>query len=342
MTAVTLATQVAADVYLLPVPTPWDIGAVNVYFIDDEPPTLVDTGPWHVATLEAIEAGLRAVGRSIADLGRILLTHQHIDHWGLCAAIADRSAAEVTVIAPLAPWLERYPESIAADDALADALLRDHGVPTAVRAAVRARNRGVRHAARAVQATRLLRDGDIVPFENRVLRVHARPGHSPTDTLFHDEEHRYFFGGDHLFAGARSMPVPGRGITDTAGRGWPPAFAMYLKSLRATRALNVDLALPGHGPAITDPTSVIDARLADYQARIEYVAELLAERPRTAFEVLSARSSPRYSELHHPLSEVLGFLDVLVDAGRVEIVREADRPVRFKRTERRRHAQQDP
>src|SRR5438876_9586377 len=67
----------------LPLRTPFAVGAVNAYLLAGEPLTLVDTGP---ATEEAwadLEAGLAGLGYGVGDIGRVLLTHGHVDHWGL-------------------------------------------------------------------------------------------------------------------------------------------------------------------------------------------------------------------------------------------------------------------
>ena len=43
-----------------------------------------------------------------------------------------------------------------------------------------------------------LADGGLLEFAGRAWRVHHRPGHSPSDTVFHDEASGELVGGDHL------------------------------------------------------------------------------------------------------------------------------------------------
>ena len=69
--------------------TPFAVGRVNVYLIEDEPLTLVDTGPNSGTSLTALEAALAVHGRRVEDLERIVITHQHMDHFGLLAILAD-------------------------------------------------------------------------------------------------------------------------------------------------------------------------------------------------------------------------------------------------------------
>jgi glyoxylase-like metal-dependent hydrolase (beta-lactamase superfamily II) len=57
-----------AGIHCLPIPTPFAVGRVNCYLIDDEPLTLVDTGPNSGKALDELEQALRAHGRRIEDL----------------------------------------------------------------------------------------------------------------------------------------------------------------------------------------------------------------------------------------------------------------------------------
>ena len=70
-------------IHLLRIPTPFAVGRVNCYLIEDEPLTLVDTGPNSGKALDELEHQLAAHGHAIDDLELVILTHQHIDHLGL-------------------------------------------------------------------------------------------------------------------------------------------------------------------------------------------------------------------------------------------------------------------
>ena len=62
------AAVAAEGIHRLAVPTPFAVGRVNVYLLEDEPLTLVDTGPNSGTSLDALERGLAARGHAIADL----------------------------------------------------------------------------------------------------------------------------------------------------------------------------------------------------------------------------------------------------------------------------------
>jgi glyoxylase-like metal-dependent hydrolase (beta-lactamase superfamily II) len=83
-----------AGIHRLRIPTPFAVGRVNCYLLEDEPLTLVDTGPNSGKALDELQGQLAARGHSIDDLELVILTHQHIDHLGLIAE-RPRSGYEV-------------------------------------------------------------------------------------------------------------------------------------------------------------------------------------------------------------------------------------------------------
>src|SRR4051812_7117128 len=119
----------AAGIHCLPIPTPFAVGRVNTYLIEDDPLTLVDSGPNSGTSLTTLEAALAEHGRQVADLERIVVTHQHMDHIGLVKILADRSGAEVCALDLLGPWLADYSGGMEADDRFAEAIMSRTGFP---------------------------------------------------------------------------------------------------------------------------------------------------------------------------------------------------------------------
>lgn len=127
--------------------------------------------------------------------------------------------------------------------------------------------------------------------------------------------------GDHLLAHVSSNPLMTRPRDGSGQR--PKALVQYLDSLAATRDMDVNLVLPGHGDPITDHRELIDQRLALHRRRADKIHRLLEERPRSAYEVAQALwGNIAVTQAYLTLSEVLGHLDLLADEGRArEVVR---------------------
>jgi glyoxylase-like metal-dependent hydrolase (beta-lactamase superfamily II) len=184
-------------IHCLPIPTPFMVGRVNVYLIEDDPLTLVDTGPNSGKALDELERALADHGRQVEDLELIVITHQHLDHQGLAQILARRSGADVAALDRLVPLLERFAEANEADDAFAEALMLRHGLSPDVAVALRSVSRAFRAWGSSVEVNRTLTDGGVLELRDRRLQVFHRPGHSPTDTIFWDERRGELIAGDH-------------------------------------------------------------------------------------------------------------------------------------------------
>ena len=322
-----------SGVHALPIPTPFAVGRVNCYLVDDDPLTLVDTGPNSGTSLTALEAALGEHGRRIEDLERIVITHQHMDHFGLVSILVDRSGAEVCALDRLASWLERFGESTEEDDAFAEAIMLRHGIPGDMVMVLRALSRQYRAWGASATATTLLADGGTLGFAGRDWRVHHRPGHSPSDTVFHDERSGELVAGDHLIRHISSNPLLTRPLVGGDGER-PKALVAYIASMKATQAMDVEVVLPGHGEAFGEHRALIDERLRMHDRRARKLHGLVEERPRTAYELAQELwGNVAVTQAYLTLSEVLGHMDLLVDDGRV-VEHEDDGVVRFAATGR--------
>jgi glyoxylase-like metal-dependent hydrolase (beta-lactamase superfamily II) len=312
---------VTAGIHCLPIPTPFAVGRVNCYLIDDDPLTLVDTGPNSGKSLDELETALRDHGRRIEDLERIVVTHQHLDHMGLVGILARRSSAEVCTIDVLAPVLEEFGAHAERDDELAVALMLRHGIPRDVVSALRTVSRSFRGWGGSAHVDRPLADGEALDFAGRTLQALHRPGHSPSDTLFWDAERSLLIGGDHLLANISSNPLVSRplgGRSGEPGDGRPRALMTYLRSLAETRAMPIDVVLTGHGDPVDDHAALIDERVGMHERRARKIGDLIAERPATAYEIAQALwGNVAVTQAYLTLSEVLGHADLLLDRGEI-------------------------
>jgi glyoxylase-like metal-dependent hydrolase (beta-lactamase superfamily II) len=313
----------AAGIHCLRIPTPFAVGRVNCYLIEDDPLTLVDTGPNSGKALDELQRQLADHGRAIADLELLILTHQHIDHLGLVEIIAEHSGAEVAAIDVAVERLANFGEDADREDEFATQLMLRHGIPEDVVYALQSVSRSFRAWGARAKVTRPLSDGADLRLRDRTLQVLHRPGHSPSDTVFWDSQQRILLAADHLIKHISSNPLISRPLDGSPQR--TQALVAYLDSLRKTRELPAEVVLPGHGEPITDHVSLIDQRLELHRRRAEKIYALIAERPRTGYELaqeLWGNVAVRQAFL--TLSEVIGHLDLLINDGRVREVEVGD------------------
>ncbi len=282
--------------------------------------TLVDAGPNSGVALDDLERGLDGLGHRIEDIGLLVLTHQHMDHIGLAAIIARRSGGEVAALDRLAPYLERFGEDMELDDRFAARQLLRHGIPEDVVHALRAVSASYRAWGSSVTVSRPLQAGSTLGLRDRSLEVLHRPGHSPSDTVFWDSDRRILIGGDHLIGHISSNPLLTRPLGDTgeedAASPRPQALVSYIASLKATREMEVEMILAGHGRPVEGHVELIDERLRQHERRARKIYDLVAERPKTAYEIAQALwGTVAVTQAYLTLSEVLGHADILLNQG---------------------------
>ena len=312
-----------AGIRVLRIPTPFQVGRVNTYLLEDEPLTLIDSGPNSGKALDELERQLDALGHRIEEIDLVVITHQHIDHLGLVDIIAKRSGAEVAALDLLAPFVENFGADAERDDAEAAELMLRHGISEEVVNALRQVTGSFRAWGSKAEVARPLRDGEIVELRDRRLEVQHRPGHSPSDTVFWDGDRRILIAADHLIGHISSNPLISRPLDGSGER--TQALVTYLESLKRTRELPAEIVLSGHGEPITNHAELIEERFALHQRRAEKLYGLIEERPRTGHELAQALwGDVAVTQAFLTLSEVIGHVDLLVNAGHVREVEDGD------------------
>jgi len=318
-----LAKAADAGIHCLRIPTPFAVGRVNCYLLEDEPLTLIDTGPNSGKALDELQSQLAERGHSIEDLELVIVTHQHIDHLGLVEIVVQRSGAEVAALGIATERLANFDEDAEAEDRFAVELMLRNGIPEEVTVALRSVSRSFRGWGSHVTVTRPLADGEEIVFRDRTLRALHRPGHSPSDTVFWDEERRILIAADHLIAHISSNPLLARPLDGSPGR--PKALVTYLESMRKTREMPAEIVLSGHGEPIVDHVGLIDDRFAQHERRKEKIFKLIAERPRSGYELAQALwGNVAVTQAFLTLSEVIGHADLLVHEGRIAEVEDGE------------------
>jgi len=318
-----LESAAEAGIHRLQIPTPFAVGRVNCYLIEDDPLTLVDTGPNSGKALDELQQALAARGHRIEDLGLIVVTHQHIDHIGLLEVLARRSGAEVAALDRLQTYLGDFRRAAELDDEFAVALMLRHGIPAEVTQALRSVSSAFRGWGSGAPVTRPLADGTQLALRDRTFAVQHRPGHSPSDTVFWDERSELLLGGDHLIKHISSNPLVARPLDeapDAAAEGVerPQALRTYIASLTQTRALPARIVLSGHGEPVTDHRGLIDERFGLTERRARKIHRLLDDGPLSAHELAQRMwGNVAVTQAFLTLSEVLGHLDLLQVDGKV-------------------------
>ena len=300
------------------VPTPFPVGPVNVHLVTLEPVTLVDTGPLTDEAWQALSAGLARAGLKVADIGRVLLTHGHQDHFGLAQRVADLSGAHLLGGRPDRALFRMKRDVKLMLDSLARA---DFGLGP--RFLMVASVCHIEHFATPLTVWDELLGGETLSGDGWSVVVRSTPGHTPGGLTFEIPEAGVLFTGDTVL---RDI-TPNAIVEEDPERPGAPfrSVTRYFETLDAIGESNAASSLlTGHGRAIPDYLSHHEKVKRKYAHRIQQIERFLASGSKTVRDLV-VDLFPKVTAVNVFLaySEVLGFLMYLEDKGRVERVASA-------------------
>ena len=308
------------DLVQIKIPTPFPVGPVNVYVArDPDGLTLVDCGPRLPEARTALDAGLAALGCSVRDVRRIVVTHAHADHYGLAASIAASAASGVQVLTHVfnRPTLEGYDRERDRRTAFYTDLLQISGVPEETRRAIENERRGIGDYAETIPVAGELNDGDTLALAGREWQVLHTPGHSGGLVCLYERQTRALLSNDHLLRDISSNP-----LVEPPPPGHSKRFMSlveYIGQMQRVAAMDVSVAWPGHGEPIHDVKSLVGQRVEFHTRRAGRILELISGNALTTYEVTHA-VFPRLDPINFflALSEVLGHLELLESQFRLQ------------------------
>ncbi len=223
----------------LPFPSP---DHLHVHVIDTpDGEVLVDCGAR--GSEAALQAGLQAVA---AEPRRVLITHGHIDHWGIATTIAARVLAHPGVL-PTFRFMEAEPDAFGHGDDAQRAMLGAFA--------------GMLELNSGIPEVEPVGDGDRIGD----WEVLFTPGHDPGHICLFRAEDGVLLCGDVLLPGYTPNVQP---ATDGGD-----ALAQFLASLQRLAALPIELVLPSHGEPYRDAAGRARELIAHHEKRL---AELRA------------------------------------------------------------------
>jgi glyoxylase-like metal-dependent hydrolase (beta-lactamase superfamily II) len=259
------------------------VESVNCYLLPDgDRVTVIDCGVWRPdlsdGGLAALEAGVEGAGYALADVGRVVVTHAHIDHYGLAGRLMELTGAELAMHTMTDLDCEKYRHPDTARARRRDTYA-DHGVSEDERGDLAHHlTRWLPYLHSVVEASRRLRGGEDLVIGGETWQVVHTPGHSLGHVCLWSPARRTLLSGDHLLPGI-TPPV-------TFERGFDAdPLRSYLTSLRAVADLRPRMVLPGHGTPFGDPQGRIEAILRTKVRRLEKIRRAIREQPRSIVEL---------------------------------------------------------
>lgn len=257
----------------------------NAYLIDGgEKPILVDTGsssPQSLADLAAAFAELRdehGLAVSPADLGAIVITHGHIDHFGGLAGLEGQTTAPIGIHVLDRRVISSWAERLVVASRQVGAFYHQAGVEPDKRERYLATYRATKayfRSHRPVDFT--FEEGPLLGGELEAIHV---PGHCPGQVNLKVDD--ILLTADHVLDKITPHLSPEM-ITSETG------VSHYLASLaKIAKVEGVRLGLGGHRYEIPDVAARAAEIRRSLEERLEKVVDLCSENPRTVVEISRA------------------------------------------------------
>jgi glyoxylase-like metal-dependent hydrolase (beta-lactamase superfamily II) len=310
----------------IPTPTPFPVGDINSYLIEDPTRrgelTLIDTGVKSPASFDALRKGFKEYGYALEQVRRILVTHAHMDHYGQAKRLREISGATVYASELEAERMKTYWSPSAQRDERILAAFARWGVPSEIMRNDGGRGDLSKQLQDPMDVDVVLGEGDRVEIGDWTFEVLETPGHCEGHIVFYERDTHTLFSGDHLLTDI--SPVPLLSFPKREGDPRPKSLARFMESLRKVEALECEITFPSHGDVILDHRKLIAGYRLHHERRALQLARMLSGGPRTAFDLATGMFPRHYAtQLFLVLSEVIGHLDILVDQGSVEIEEKA-------------------
>lgn len=300
--------RVTDDIIVLSCPVPFDVGSVNVYLLLGDPLTMIDTGSRINFTIDDLAELAGRAGVEIADIQQLILTHRHIDHFGLGRDVQERSGCTVISSTIDGPFMAEWEGMITGSREQLRGQGNAFGIPEDLFQLNERWVRAIVHAAAPVRSDRLVKEGDTIVAGGRTLRVIETPGHTEGLIGFVDDADAIYLANDHILRHITPNPDVYSYDPDDLRSGLPD----YVRSLHKVRDLPVRLVLPGHGYEMTDLRGRVDDILEHHVAREAKVEGILAQRPRTIYEVCTVVwPSLGAQDSHLAVREIIGHIALL-------------------------------
>ncbi|MER3554421.1 MAG: hydrolase [Meiothermus sp.] len=316
-----LSTEVAPNVHLIQVPIPYPFKYVNCYLLKGDGAVLVDCA---LDTLEArptLEAALKEHNLTFADLDKVVLTHHHPDHYGLCGLIEEYGPSvwmlDVEKERGHIFWTEAEEMMRVGQE-----LFAQHGVTGQYLEGLGEEMRISRSRVHPAKNPQTFSDGETINLAGMEFQVVWTPGHADGHTMFLRESDGVLLAGDQIL----ERISPNIGIW---AYSFPNPLEDYFGSLEKTANLGAKVAFTGHYRLIQDIRGRCAELKEHHQERLRCLLGLMKSGPKTAWE-LSLELFPgklNLAQRRFAWSETLAHLEFLVadgDAGRLD-----ENPIRY-------------
>lgn len=301
-----------------------DLLTSNMFVIGSGPVTLIDTGPKFPGAFESLRSRLHEAGFDFPEVERIIITHGHIDHFGMASQIIQAAGHPVAchlhrddIWRTLSGYIRKgfWSEE-------SSAFTRMAGMPEAAIVRMERRSAFFKNFCDPLEDVIPLQDGDTFSGDCFRLKAIHTPGHSPGSCCLYEENEKVLFTGDHIIKHITPNPITEIHKSYLSNPSYK-SLLEYEKSLHKVEDLDIRYAFSGHGEYIDDLKTLLSRYRGHHEKRKRQVLESTTDRARSIYDLVEELfPDVPENEIFLAVSEVFSHLEVLMEEGRAVLDRQ--------------------
>ncbi|MBM7701632.1 MBL fold metallo-hydrolase [Metabacillus iocasae] len=302
------------QIHKIVLPTPFDVGDVNVYLLEGDSLTLVDAGVKTEEAWKKFNEELGRIGFAVSDIEQVVLTHHHPDHVGLL----DYLDKDIKVIGHQhnEVWITQDNDFLKHYEAFFLEFFTQSGIDPVFLSFLPKLKSTLKYSCHR-SLTSTVKEGDFIQGLTG-WKVLETPGHAQSHIALYHEQQQLLIGGDVLISHISSNPLiePPQSKYEERAK----SQIQYNDTLRRLLTFPIKRVYTGHGEEVENAHDLIQERLNKQHERAYKVLKLIKEQPRTAFQICTKLFPKVYEkQLGLTMSETIGQLDYLENLGEVKI-----------------------
>jgi glyoxylase-like metal-dependent hydrolase (beta-lactamase superfamily II) len=306
---------------IIPFPGYPELMTCNVYALGNSSLTLIDSGPKFPGAFELVQKQLKVFGFDVTDITRIIITHGHVDHFGLAMSICKAAGHPVDCFIHSEEKWRISSDNLQKKmwDEEMENLMIMVGMPQKESQSIKERLSFFTGLCDPLDKLSTVVDGERFDGDGYHLTILHTPGHTSGAICLYEYSNKILFSGDTILKHITPNPfieIKRHHLSNPNYR----SIEAYLNSLEKLSALDIRFVFPGHGEYIENLFDIIVAYKMHRQERTELVWKALKKRMLPIYYLISDLfPEVPENDIFLAISEILAHIEILIKEGRAEI-----------------------
>ncbi|SFQ95392.1 MBL fold metallo-hydrolase [Desulfoscipio geothermicus] len=308
--------EVVKDIFLVEFTIPLSVSTVNCYLIvDGNDVLLVDAGILHDDCLDQLEQAMKCLGLELNTLCGVVITHAHVDHYGLASKLREFTGAAIYLHAEEQKLINVQLLNLITEEEGA-IWFKENGTSEREIDLIKQDFTDFTQYITNISPDFWLCGGEMLPLSGKKIQIIWTPGHTPGHVCLYIHEKSVLLAGDHIL----------KDTTTHIGNFWwteGNPLQDYFASLDIIRNLNPKLILPAHGEAFENVAERCDEIKSYRLERNRRLIQYLRSGQKSAWELVNDLWGSALDMGHKrlALADVLAHLKYLYTEGCVSCQR---------------------